>query len=267
MLARNLFAYGIRENSSPVQLVGYDIEKPDILHGFENVKFAADEVYAEFPKIDSIKCKYCGACVNFCSFGALLLDRMRPSITVNPERCVACSECIDGCSIHGISKRERLTGYVLQGRLSGHLITIGKRDESHDFLVPLVCSLNNRLKPGYVAICDLGPGTSGYVYTALSSTTRAIVLLKPSLGWLRNIQYMLDMVNGKSIFIGIVVNKYRGEESFLEEVNQFCRKAASPLLGVIPFSSELSDEKTCSFSATNPEMEAIFAAIWKGAVS
>jgi len=266
MLARNLFAYCLKKSPVPVQLAGYDIEKPDLLHGFEKLKFTAVEIFAGFPRVDSNRCRYCGSCVKHCSCGALQLDRLRPAVTINPEKCEACGECTEACPSHGISSRERLTGYILHGRLNGHSILIGKGAPDHNYLLPLVNSLNECLNPAFLAICDLGPGNSSYVTTALKGSSLAIILLNPARGWKRNTRFLLDILKDHTIPFAIVINKYRKEEGFLREVTDFCRMESVPLLGIIPYSADLRGEKSCNFNDCNSEMETIFAAILEGAV-
>jgi len=258
-----LFVHAVSVSAFPVQLIGYDIEKPDLIKAFDKIKFGVDEVFASFPKIDNTRCKYCGACVSFCNCGALHLDRNTPAIILNPEKCEACGECIEGCSIHGIATRERLTGYVLQGRMEGHAIALGKADDTHDFLVPLGCALNRRVAMYSISICDMGPGTSGYVLTALKNTTLAIIVLKPVGGWKRNIHFLQCALKGKNIPFSIVINKFRDETWFADEVQEFCELERVSLLGIIPFMSFGYNEKTFSINANGLENESIFASIWE----
>jgi len=263
MLAGQLFRIASREASLKLQLMGYDVEKPDLLGAFPAVRFEATEVYAAFPRVDQAQCRFCGACVSFCTCGALRLERQVPSITIDPERCEACGDCIQGCNLHGISTRERLTGYILKGRLNGNLITIGKGDEHHDYLVPLICALNDHLVEEAVSICDLGPGNSGFVLSALKNTTLALIVQRPARGWERNIRFLLDALRGKHIAGSVVINKYRGESGFLNEVETFCESEQLPLLGVIPFYGELEISNNRITDMPGKEIDPIFAAIWE----
>ncbi|NVO20435.1 MAG: hypothetical protein HXX13_12080 [Bacteroidetes bacterium] len=267
MLAKGLFDFVVSISAEPVQLVGYDVEKPDLIGEFEQVKFNADEIFADFPKIDNLKCKFCGACISYCDCGALQLDRNIPSMVISPEKCEACGECINGCSIHGIGRKEKLTGYILHGRKGMHSITVGKADESHEFQVPLVCALNQRINTGSLAICDLSPGISGYVLTALRDATLAILVINPSRGWLRNIQFLLGALKERSIPFGLVINKYKGEASFLEEVERFSKIKKVPVFGVISHRDFKDNEKYMPLNEADLENESIFATIWEKVVS
>jgi len=147
--------------------------------------------------------------------------------------------------------------------MEGNIITIGKADDSHDFLIPLVCALNQRIKPGSIAICDTGPGVSGYVLTAIRDTTLAVIVLKPARGWKRNIDYLLGMLEEEKITFGIVINKFRDEKGFFTEVEEFCKSGNIPLLGVIPYFTDDTEKKSLDSYAIGSENESIFAPIWK----
>jgi len=262
-VVNGLFSAAVTTGTDSVQLIGYDIEKPDLLKGFPDLKFEAKEVYAGFPKIDRQHCRYCGSCIAYCHTGAISLDRHVPSIQVDPEKCEACGICTDGCNIHGISLKERLTGYILLSHLDGHQLIIGKGDEHHDFLVPLVCSINRMVQEHTISLCDAGPGTSGYVHAALHDAALAVILIKPSRGWTRNIQFLLELLQSKGVAPGIVINKYREEEGFLNEVNTYCKTQSIPLLGVIPYLPELEIDPFKCFFVNNTNIDSIFARVLK----
>lgn len=260
-LVNGLFSAGLAMNSGSFQIMGYDIEKPDLMNGFNALKFEAKEVYAGFPKIDKQHCRFCGACIGYCESGAIKLDRYTPAISIDPERCWACGQCVDGCNIHGIALKERLTGYILFSHLNGHQLVIGQGEENHDFLVPLICAMNRMVNNDSVTLCDAGPGISGFVQAAMTDVTLAVIVVKPSRGWTRNIQFLLELLQGKRIKPGIVINKYRNETGFLHEVNDFCKKQSIPLLGLIPFIPALENNALNCFFVNNSEIDSIFAPV------
>jgi len=263
-LALNLFSEGIKSSPGYIQLMGYDIEKPDLLDAFDKVKFSATEVYADVPRIDKNHCRYCGACIAWCSSNAMSLDRHIPALIIDPDRCEACGDCMEGCNIHGITTKQRLTGYLLHVKLNGHTITIGKGDQETDFLVPLICRMNSLRKMDSLAICDLGPGVSGFVLAALRETDLAIILLKPARGWKRNIQPVRGYLTEKKISHGFVINKYRNETGFLEEVEAFCRQEHLPLFGVIPYSQEMHSAASKNDLKILPFTKLLVAPVWNG---
>ncbi len=263
MLAQMLFEVARKNSKDALQLMGFDIEKPDLLQYQQSLRFDATEIYAGFPRIDNDHCKFCGACVSFCECGALHLNRNIPKVEIDPDRCEACGDCVDGCSIHGISQKERLTGYILQGRSNGNVITIGKGEDHHDFLLPLVCALDNFRVPGAISICDLGPGSTGKVKIALKDTSLAVIMIRAIQGWERNISMLREELDKFNIRYSIVVNYFREEQNFLDEIKDYAAFQNIPFLGVIPFLEKLNHENSSTFTALDSELEPIFAQLWE----
>ncbi|MBK7029110.1 MAG: 4Fe-4S dicluster domain-containing protein [Bacteroidales bacterium] len=263
LLAHMLFEAARKNNENTLQLMGYDIEKPDLLNYQQSLRFDATEVFAGFPRIDKDHCRYCGACVSYCECGALHLNRDIPKIEIDPDKCEACGDCLDGCSIHGISRKERLTGYILQGRSNGNFITIGKGEDHHDFLLPLVCALDNYRMPGAISICDLGPGMTGKVKIALKNTSLAVIMTRAIQGWERNVSMLREELDKSNIRYSIVVNYFRDEKTCLDEIKNYAALQNIPFLGVIPFLEKLNHENSSTFTALDSELEPIFAQLWK----
>lgn len=262
-ISLGLFWSAISGKQGKVQLLGYDIEKPDLLQYFPDIKFEAREVYAAFPKIDKNHCKFCGACVHFCRTGALVLNRSIPSLTTDPDKCEACSECIDGCNIRGISTKERLTGYLLQGKMQGHSITIGQAEDSHDYILPLICTLNQYRMPDSVAICDLGPGFSGKVSLALKDADLAIIAIKPSADGLSSLGSITLEMEKAGIRHAILMNQVEEMDAEAELVEEYARSKNIPLLGMIPVFKSKRIENITDFHGADSGLAAIFAAVWE----
>ena len=43
------------------------------------------------------KCVHCGACLAFCSTGALYIDKKTMKVIFDPEKCNGCGLCVKGC--------------------------------------------------------------------------------------------------------------------------------------------------------------------------
>jgi MinD superfamily P-loop ATPase len=261
-ISLGLFWSAYSQNHRAVQLLGYDIEKPDLLQYFPDIKFDAQEVYASFPKIDKNHCMFCGACVHFCRTGALKLDRSIPAVITDPDKCEACSECIDGCNIRGITLKERLTGYLLQGKMQGHAITIGQAEDAHDFILPLICTLNQFRIPESVAICDHGPGFSGKVSLALKDADLAIVIIKPSNDEFSALETLLTELDKKGVRRAILLNQVESLNGEVEMIKEYAFRLNIPLLGILPVFKSKRLKNITDFNSADSGMAAIFAAVW-----
>ncbi len=48
------------------------------------------------------KCVHCGACIAFCSTGALALERESQKVMFDPEKCNGCELCVSGCPVRAM---------------------------------------------------------------------------------------------------------------------------------------------------------------------
>ncbi|HNW36095.1 MAG TPA: 4Fe-4S binding protein, partial [Candidatus Ozemobacteraceae bacterium] len=77
------------------------------------------------PEIDALRCQRCGACSDFCAFGALELHS--DGIRRMPGACNGCGGCRRVCPSHAISEKQRLLGSSRQGSAGPHLTVIAAR--------------------------------------------------------------------------------------------------------------------------------------------
>lgn len=265
---RTLFAWKLYSalqslQDRPVHLMGYDLQKPDLLALLQRKKTESSDVMIQVPKVDRDKCRFCGACITACDCGALRIDRSIPALLTDPEKCEACGDCEAGCNLHGISYKQRVSGQIYYYKQENHQITVGQADEKEEFLLPLICSLNRRVNANTISICDSGPGMGGDVLTLLREAHFAIILVYPEDKWDRNLSQMMDKLREKKISFGLIVNRFRGEEGFSETVAETCFRENIPYLGTIPFKAELEKlEKSFNQEDKDPEMASIFAAVW-----
>jgi MinD superfamily P-loop ATPase len=228
-------------SSQPIQLAGFDIEKPDLINLPDAFRLQTEEVFAAIPRVETVRCKFCGACAVYCQHQAIRFDRYKPSVSIITERCAACGECITACNRNAISPTERLTGYITQGRNENRYLLVGQIDGTESFHIPLINNMLDRLHPEAIIIGDFPPGNSDQVKMALQHFHLACILLKPSLGWERHLGIMRLLTHECDVPSGIILNKIRHEEGFVNEVNTFCSEHEIPLFGVLPFNAGLEN--------------------------
>lgn len=263
LLAWKLFDTINSREEDVVHLLGYDLQKPDLLPLLETKDIKTSDIHIQVPRVDKDRCRFCGACITACDCGALHIDRNIPALVTDPEKCEACGDCEAGCNLHGISYRQRLSGQIQHYHHNNTLISIGAADEREEFLLPLICSLNKMVKAEHISICDTGPGMGGDVLTTLRDADFAIVLVNPEEKWNRNLDMVIERLKEREIKFGLLVNKYRKEKGFIEEVEDTCLRENIPFLGTIPFMSQFEKlEKTFDQEDNDPKMASIFAAVW-----
>ena len=246
-----------------VHLLGYDLQKPDLLPVLDAKDIKTSDIHIQVPRVDKDRCRFCGACLSACDCGALHIDRSIPALVTDPEKCEACGDCEAGCSLNGISYKQRISGQILHYHQDNFQISIGAADEREEFLLPLICSLNRMVNTEHFSICDTSPGIGGDVLTTLRDADFAIVMVNPGEHWHRNLLLLTEKLSEKDIKFGLLVNKHRKEDGFIEEVEDTCLRDSIPFLGAIPFCTQFEIlEKTFDLKDNDPKMESIFAAVW-----
>lgn len=53
------------------------------------------------PRINRLKCKFCGRCAAFCSQNVLSFERSSSRVVIDSYRCIDCGECYRSCNLKG----------------------------------------------------------------------------------------------------------------------------------------------------------------------
>lgn len=85
-----------REGLLVLELVG---SKKNFDRGILYLKQAGVKVEPLSDRVtqNEAKCVHCGACVAFCSTGALSLDKKTMKVLFDPEKCNGCELCMTAC--------------------------------------------------------------------------------------------------------------------------------------------------------------------------
>lgn len=64
------------------------------------------EICKKIPYVDSIKCKYCGKCIDNCKIGGITFNRHIPLLTFDKTNCLSCFACLKSCNIAAIGQKD-----------------------------------------------------------------------------------------------------------------------------------------------------------------
>ena len=249
------------QGHTPVQLVCFDVEKPDLIGMVDPEELTSEDIYAPQPVIDISKCRYCGVCSGYCPEKAIQFNRFIPSVTLIVSRCFACGNCIKSCERNGIRMQEKLAGKILKGRIGQHSFVAGKLEEKSDFKMPLLKAVLDALDPEAATICDFEPGAGTPVSFCLAKMDIACVVVQPENDWERNLNSMFKLIKEAKIPAGVILNKIKSESAFVAEVKAYCTNHSIPLLGIIPFDKSIGNTKDSNNTDYPEETEQAFTQI------
>lgn len=92
-----------------------DLSGEDLLYNAISCMQAENrhEIYHTAPRVNAVKCKFCGSCINFCESKAIFMPKGSGKILVEPEACTNCGACYNACGIKdAIKKNEYLSGLI-----------------------------------------------------------------------------------------------------------------------------------------------------------
>lgn len=93
-------------------------------YNYKNNYTLETEIFGYIPKINKIRCKYCGNCLNYCKNKAINFSREIPNVGFDMQKCNFCGICTHKCSISAIMLHEKIIGYLKTESLHKNLTII-----------------------------------------------------------------------------------------------------------------------------------------------
>lgn len=114
----------------------------------EKLSIENKEIFGLAPKLNKIKCKYCGKCLDYCVNNAISFVREIPRIGFDMQKCNLCENCLNKCSVSAIMLINKVIGYLKIDNLSDKLLVIEaikkyKRYPNKNYLDVLKNFINN----------------------------------------------------------------------------------------------------------------------------
>lgn len=228
-------ALALAKSGLKVQLLDCDVEEPNAHLFLKPEIISADEIGIPVPKVDPIRCNYCGYCAEICAFNALaaFVDQ----VMVFGELCHGCGSCAYLCPEKAISEAIRVIGVVETG-FSGRLrFAQGRLNPGEAMAPPLIKAVRHKELSNGLTIIDAPPGTSCPVVTTVKDVDYCIMVTEPTPFGLNDLQLALGMVKKLSIPAGVVINR---SDLGDDRVEKYCLEQSIPVLQKIPFNRELA---------------------------
>lgn len=251
-VATSLFMYFAMQQRR-VELVGFDVEKPDLLHLNPGIELLCEEVESLHPVLERDQCNFCGNCAAHCRHKALVFDRYVPSVKLDVSSCFVCADCVKACTRRGIRLETRKLGFIYSGREGAISILAGAMSRNSSLLYPMVKVLADRISRNCMVVCDFAPGLQQIYEEALLSMHFAVLVSDFHEIDLPGLEALANTLKDRNIRFGILFNKFFTHAKKQQELIQFCQENSFPLLGFWPV---LQNNVNSLLSADNEPSEA-----------
>ncbi|GAA5263150.1 nucleotide-binding protein [Methanocalculus sp. MC3] len=222
-------AFSLAERQ-PLAVVDCDVEEPN-LHLFFPSPSEDLPVMVQIPEIDTTRCTYCGACGEFCRYGALTIFKDRHLFL--PELCHSCGGCVRVCPIGAINEIGRQIGIVqIRKPTSGLTLITGVLQEGEVQAPPVIRMAKDQAEGHPLILYDASPGIACPVIETLEGVDFCIFVTESTPFGIHDLKLAYGVAEELGIPAGVVINRSDGDD---EIIRDFCAEHSLPVLMTIPF--------------------------------
>lgn len=213
-----------------------DVEEPNGHLFFKPEAICKEDINVKIPNVNETLCNGCRKCVDFCKFNALAFIKNKPYVF--EEICHSCGGCMLICAEKAISEKEKMVGNIQRGTSCNVIVNTGILNIGEASGIPIIkklldaSGLDNEL-PVFI---DCPPGSACIVMESIKDADYCILVAEPTIFGVHNLNMVNDLVELFGKPHGVVLNKCLDGENPAEI---FCKEKNIPILGHIPFDSEL----------------------------
>lgn len=220
---------------SDVQLLDCDVEEPNAHIFLKTIREKSDIVSIPIPKIDDLKCNYCGECARICAYNALAV--LKDRVLVFPHLCHGCGGCALLCPQKAITEVDKEIGVVEKGRAGELQFIQGILNIGEVMAPPLVRAVKRNIGKGKPVVIDAPPGTSCPVIEAVKGSDFCILVTEPTPFGLNDLMLAVEVMRKMKIPFGVVINRASLGD---EKVAQYCADENIRILMQIPFDRKIA---------------------------
>jgi MinD superfamily P-loop ATPase len=217
-------------------LVDADVDAAD-LHLLLSPRIQHREAFfaSRVAEIDPQLCNRCGKCLEVCRFEAIT------DFTIDPIACEGCRVCAFICPQGAVRMKEIQSGewFISETRL-GPLVhaKLGVAQENSGKLVTQVRREAQRMAKERdlpLILIDGPPGIGCPVIASLGGVDAALVVTEPSVSGIHDLQRVLGICRHFQVPARVCINKADINLQKSEEIQEFCNREGSPVIGVLPY--------------------------------
>lgn len=233
---KTLVSVNLAAAASESVYVDCDVEEPNGHLFFKPVVRREESVTVKVPEIVADRCTGCRKCVDFCAFHALAFAGGKPILF--DEVCHSCGGCALICPAGAIREKDKAVGDVCSGISGNVAVHTGSLNIGEASGIPVIKKLMEKItgnEYGPVFI-DCPPGSSCAVMESIRDADYCVLVAEPTVFGAHNLAMVYELVELFGKPSGVVLNKCIEGENPSE---MFCLENHVPILGKIPFDSEL----------------------------
>lgn len=213
-----------------------DVEEPNGHLFFKPELTQEEQIFVKTPEVDAQRCNGCRKCMDFCKFNAIAC--IQDKAVVFPDVCHPCGGCILVCPEKAIQESKRPIGKIVQGHSENVQVISGMLNMGEESGVPIIRTMLRHMTehPHPFTLIDCPPGSACVVMESILDADYCILVAEPTVFGVHNLNMVYELVQIFNKPYGVVLNKCLDGENPAE---QFCLEHQIPILGRIPFDSEL----------------------------
>lgn len=212
-----------------------DVEEPNGHLFFKPELTDEEDIVVKIPVVDQRLCNGCRKCVDLCKFNALAFIKGMPSFF--EDVCHSCGGCALICPQKAIGEKDKRIGKVQKGSSRNVAVNSGILNIGEASSIPILRRLlGEDTKVGLPVFIDCPPGSACTVMESIKDADYCILVAEPTLFGAHNLDMVYELVKLFKKPYGVVLNKCLSGENPSEE---FCKERNIPIIGRIPFDTEL----------------------------
>jgi len=219
-----------------VQLVDCDVEEPNSHLFLSPSIHQVTSVGISVPRIDEMKCTYCGKCAQVCEYHAIAV--ILKNVLVFDELCHGCGACSYLCPEKAIFEVEREIGIIQEGSANGISFINGILNIGEPMASPIIRKAKERIQKNKIAILDAPPGTACPVIETVKGSDFCMLVTEPTPFGLNDLELAVGMLEKLGIPKGVVINKADiGDRGIWD----YCKSKNIPILMEIPMDRGIAE--------------------------
>jgi len=213
-----------------------DVEEPNGHLFFKPEGVSEENVSVRIPFVHESLCTGCKRCAEFCRFNAIAVIKNKPVFF--EEVCHSCGGCRLVCPERAVVEKEKTIGRIQKGRSQGIEVKTGILNTGEASGIPIIKKLlaEKADDSGLPVFIDCPPGSACIVMESLKDADYCILVAEPTIFGVHNLNMVFELVSLFQKRFAVVLNKCIDGRN---PAREFCLEKGIPILGAIPFDSEL----------------------------